>query len=131
MRMPATAFSFCLLAGLLRCSASDGGEVKLHLTVPKVVAEQATQSLRGEANVPAPVLILEGVQFPSNQGLTFEVLGEPKRGSAGARQVLAVTGSVAQQPPETPNPTVQKITMPVPLNAKAAAFLAGQSEVTL
>jgi len=131
MRRLEIALLFPLLAGVLMCGPSESSETKLHLVVPKILSEQAARRLAGEADAPSPVLILEGVQVVMNQGLTIDVLGEPKRGSSRPGPLLAVAGVVAQEPPESANSAVHKITITVPLNEKAAELLARQSQVTL
>lgn len=131
MKLRSGAFLFPVLAGVLMSNPSGGSETKLRVAVPKTLSERAARRVAGDSTVPAPILILEGVQIASNKGLTIDVLGEPPRGSSRPGPILAVTGLVAQQPPETPNPAMQKITMTVPLNEKAAALLAGRAEVTL
>ena len=131
MRPIEIALLFPLLAGFIMCSPSDAGETRLHVVVPKILSQQAVRRLAGDSNAPAPILILEGVQVAMNQGLTIDVLGEPKRGSPRPGPLLAITGVVAQQPPETPNSAIHKITITVPLNEKAAELLARQNEVTL
>ncbi len=131
MRPIEIALLFPLLAGVVMSSPSDAGETKLHLVVPKILSEQAVRRLAGDSDTPSPVLVLEGVQVVMNRGLTIDVLGEPKRGSSRPGPLLAIAGVVAQQPPESPNSTVHKINLTVPLNEKAAELLARQSEVTL
>ncbi len=131
MRLLEIAILFPLTAGVLMPSPRDASETKLHVVVPKILSEQAARRLAGDSDAPAPVLILEGVQVFMNQGLTIDVLGEPKRGSSRSGPVLAVTGVVAQQPPETPRSAPHKITITVPLNEKAAELLAKQTQITL
>jgi hypothetical protein len=131
MRPLEIALLFPLLAGVLMSGPSESSETRLHLVVPKILSEQAARRLAGESDAPPPILILEGVQVVMNRGLTIDVLGEPKRGSSRTGPLLAVAGVVAQEPPESPNSTVHKINITVPLNDKAAELLAKQSQVTL
>jgi len=124
------ALLWMVLAAILT-SASDGGsETILHLPVPKTVAAQAALRTAGDRRVPPPILILEGVELGAAEGITIQVLGPPEPGSSGLGPVLAVTSMVGR-PQKTPHPPFHKVTLAVPLNDRAAKFLAGRSDVTL
>jgi hypothetical protein len=118
------------LAAALMCTPSKGSDTKLRIPVPKEVADQAARRVAGDAKAPPPILMLEGLEFGDNEGLTIKVLGEPEPGSAGPGPVLAVTGVVGQ-PQKTPKTPLQKINLPVPLNDTASQLLSGHNEVTL
>jgi len=111
------------------CGASRNIDTKFRIGVPAVVAEQATRYAAGDRQMSPPVLMLEGLEVGSNEGLKIKVLGEPQAGSSEPA-VLAVTGVVGHSQ-NSAQPPLRKINLPVPLNEKAAPLLKGQSEVTL
>jgi hypothetical protein len=122
---------FLLVLSLLcaSCAWAAQGQTKLYLTVPSVVADAAQARLAGNTKAPPPILILEGLEVGKGEGFTFRVLG-PTGDKSASLPVLAVTGVVGhkQRVPEAP---VKKMKLVVPLNDRAAAILAGKTDVTL
>ena len=122
--------SWLFLAAILATCQAGQSEFKFHITIPREIAAQAASRLAGNEQTPPPVLMLQGLENTSNEGMTIKVLGEPQPGSEGPRPILAVAGLVGE-PNATPGSSTGKINVPVPLNEEAAKLLAGRSEITL
>jgi hypothetical protein len=121
---------FAVFSGMLMCAADKNHELRVHVSVPGDVAAQAARNVAGEPDAPAPILMLHGLEFGANEGFKIEVLGESPSGISSLPVLLAVTGVVGH-PQSTPQTPLRKIDLPVPLNDKAAAFLANRSEVII
>ena len=127
MTHPWRTLACLVLVGLLASATAHAGETTLHLNVPKRVAADAAQRAAGDHAVAPPILVLEGLEVGSDEGLEITVLGPP-RGAGGPGRILGSTGMVGS--PDSPRLT-QKFTLPIPLNDEGAKLVAGQSAVTL
>jgi hypothetical protein len=110
--------------------AAESYEISLRREIPKVVAEEAALSVKEGTAVPAPILLLEGVESGDDGGFTIKVLGPPLPGNSSSREVLAVAGMVGQEQTDL-HGLSRKTTLAIPLNSKAAPLLASQREVVL
>lgn len=117
-----------VFAGAPTSALAEGSELTLRLTVPHGVSAQAARRAAGDPTASPPILILEGVEVGTDEGLTIRVLGPPEPGSPAP--ILAVTSTVGK-PQATPRPPLQNMTLAVPLNDRASLLLVGRSDVIL
>ncbi|HEX4966038.1 MAG TPA: hypothetical protein VF173_34830 [Thermoanaerobaculia bacterium] len=119
------------VAAVVMCAADHtGAETTVRLTVPKQVAAHAASRAAGEALSPPPILMLEGLEVGSGEGLTIQVLGPAGPGASKPRPVLAVSGLVGSQRQVAGAPN-RVMTLAIPLNDVASRLIAGKSEITL
>src|SRR5579862_1212917 len=119
----------CLLFLAIRAAGQEAqSEFRFRVKIPKAIAVQEASRLAGNDQVPPPILMLQGLENPANQGMTIEVRAEPQRGVEESAPVLAVTGLVGE-PNAAPGSSPGEIVLPVPLNEAAAKFLANRSEI--
>jgi hypothetical protein len=118
----------CLvLAGVLASASAHPAEMTLRLTVPARVAAEAGRRAAGDGSAAPPILVLEGVEVASDEGLEITVLGPPREGG-GPGPILGSTAMVGS--PQGPRVT-RKFTLPIPLNDEGARLVAGRGEVAL
>src|SRR5579884_1590844 len=120
MKSLAVAIAFL---GMLMCGANAENELRLHVSVPNDLSAQAN------SRSSVPVLMLQGLEFGAKEGFKIEVLAEDSN-SPGTPIVLG-TSALVGHPQSTPQPPLQKIDLPIPLNEKGTQFLACKSEVNL
>jgi hypothetical protein len=130
MRRAAEALLWAAVASVLMCAAQPSAETTIRLKVPKQVAAQQAARAAGDAAAPSPVLMLEGLELGSGEGLTIQVLGPAEPGASRPRPVLGVAATVGP-PQKALRAPLRHMTLAVPLNEKASRLLAGKSEVTL
>lgn len=118
-----------LLTGSLAACQDAGSEFRFKVAVPKEVSALAESRLAANSQTPPPVLVLQGLESPLNEGANIQVLGEPQPG-AKERPVLGVAGLVGS-PSASAGTSSEKINILVPLNDEAARLLAGKSEINL
>ena len=116
-----------LTIGLLASATVHPGETSVRLTVPSRVAAEAARRAAGDGSAAPPILVLEGVEVASDEGLEITVLGPPREGG-GPGPILGSTAMVGS--PQGPRVT-RKFTLPIPLNDEGAKLVAGRSEVAL
>ena len=114
----------------LSAKQPEGGETQVRVAIPKAVSAYARARLSGETRAQPPILVLEGLELGQNEGLTIRVLGPTEPSSAKTGQVLGVVGTVGHKQ-HRPVAPLRKMTLLVPLNDRALAVLADNSEVTL
>jgi hypothetical protein len=118
-----------LFSGGTICAPGKKCEVNLRLKVPDAVSHQVARRVAGEAPVPPPILMLQGLEFGAN-GFDIEVRAQPDPGSSETGVVVGTGGIVGSTQPTAPAARI-KINLPVPLNDRARALLANRSEINL
>lgn len=118
------------MAVVVTCAAQPHGSMSLRIPIPAQVSRHAAQRGAGDAAAPAPVLMLEDLEVGDGEGLKLQILGPPDPRTGKPGPVLAVASTVGS-PQATPRPPIQRMTLAVPLNDRAVAFLQGKKEVRL
>jgi hypothetical protein len=128
--MLATLMTLLMLMTAASCAAQPHGSMSLRIPIPAQVSRHAAARAAGDAAAPAPVLMLEDLEVGDGEGLKLQILGpaDPKTGKPGP--VLAVASTVGS-PQATPRPPLQRMTLAIPLNDRAVAYLQGKKEARL
>jgi hypothetical protein len=118
-------------SGGIVCAPGKQCQVDLHLPVPQSVAALAARRRAGEATVPAPILMLHGLEF-GTEGFNIEVRSKPAAATESEGEILgssATVGSVHGS--QATSSLSRKIDLPIPLNDHALQLLANHGEIDL
>jgi hypothetical protein len=118
-------FQIAIILAACAC-APAAGDMKIELPVPEELATQSARRAAGEADVPTPILVLEGFEW-HGATLRLRVLGPAAKEPAPVLAITGLTGS-SRTPSDAP---VRKMDLVIPLNARSVEILAGKKSVTL